>query len=85
MHSDAQADAVAAYRETTRVPAEDQLLDDMPVGSVLMFGQTLLPHSCSVSFVMTHLLCTTHTATLSSRAGLSLTYPVQVLFAPPTQ
>jgi len=80
-YSEAQADAVPPYWETTihapavLAAAGEMLVDDLPTGSVLFFIATAFVSYFFqfVGFVLTYLLHTTHAAKYGSRAGLGLT------------
>lgn len=80
-YSEAQADAVPAYWETTvHAPAvydpnADMIVDDLPTGSVLFFIATSFVSYFFqfIGFFLTYLLHTTHAAKYGSRAGLGLT------------
>ncbi|OBZ72052.1 Metal homeostatis protein BSD2 [Grifola frondosa] len=80
-YSEAQADAVPPYWETTiHAPAgldldADMIVDDLPTGSVMFFFATAFVSYFFqiVGFLMTYLLHTSHAAKYGSRAGLGLT------------
>ncbi|PCH42490.1 hypothetical protein WOLCODRAFT_120648 [Wolfiporia cocos MD-104 SS10] len=80
-YSEAQADSVPPYWETTvHAPAmlmagADMIVDDLPTGSIIFFVTTAFVSYFFqfVGFVLTYLLHTTHAAKYGSRAGLGLT------------
>jgi len=78
-YTEAQADAVPPYWETTVVaPSEsgEIIIDDLPAGSVLVFTFNLFTSFFFqfLGFVITYFLSTTHAARYGARAGLGLTF-----------
>ncbi|CAL1716610.1 unnamed protein product [Somion occarium] len=79
-YSEAQADAVPQYWETTiHAPANmdpnaDMIVDDLPTGSVILFAANLFISYFFnfIGFLLTYLLHTSHAAKYGSRAGLGL-------------
>ncbi|KAF5382088.1 hypothetical protein D9615_004316 [Tricholomella constricta] len=82
-YSDAQADAVPPYWETTvhaplsaiQDPSADMVIDDLPTGGFWLFAINLFISYFFqfVGFLFTYLLHTSHAAKFGSRAGLGLT------------
>ncbi|KAF8071997.1 metal homeostatis protein bsd2 [Lyophyllum atratum] len=80
-YSEAQADAVPPYWETTvHAPASDDpnadmIVDDLPTGSMWLFAINLFISFFFqfIGFLFTYLLHTSHAAKFGSRAGLGLT------------
>jgi len=77
-YTEAQADAVPPYWETTVVASEpgEMIIDDLPAGSVLIFVFNLFTSFFFqfLGFVITYFLSTTHAARYGARAGLGLTF-----------
>jgi hypothetical protein len=78
-YTEAQADAVPPYWETTVVSASEpgeMIIDDLPAGSVLIFAFNLFTSFFFqfLGFVITYFLSTTHAARYGARAGLGLTF-----------
>jgi len=80
-YTEAQADAVPPYWETTihapagLEPGADMIIDDLPTGSFLIFCLNVFISFFFqfVGFLLTYLLHTSHAAKHGSRAGLGLT------------
>ena len=80
-YTDAQADAVPPYWETTvHAPATqdrngNMIIDDLPTGPFWIFASNLLISFFFqfIGFLFTYLLHTSHAAKFGSRAGLGLT------------
>ncbi|KAI0926011.1 hypothetical protein AcV5_008591 [Taiwanofungus camphoratus] len=79
-YTEAQADAVPPYWETTvhaplGLGPGDMIVDDLPTGSVVFFIATIFVSYFFqfVGFILTYLLHTSHAAKYGSRAGLGLT------------
>jgi len=75
-YSEAQADAVPPYWETTiHAPPGLEMIGDLPTGSFLIFCLNLFISFFFqfVGFLLTYLLHTSHAAKYGSRAGLGLT------------
>ncbi|KAJ3559650.1 hypothetical protein NM688_g222 [Phlebia brevispora] len=80
-YSEAQADAVPPYWETTvhapssLEPGSDMIVDDLPTGSWYLFlANVFISYFFQfIGFLFTYLLHTTHAAKYGSRVGLGLT------------